>query len=84
MRSAAIFLFFDSLHSRRALLAQLGDALAAAFPPPSDDVNLPGFPMAVLHNLCCGTTTVLPDATLRSEMTRDPWKSAFKEGLKES
>jgi len=28
--------------------------------------------MAVLHNLCCGTTTVLPDATLRSEMTRDP------------
>ena len=52
------------------LLAQ-HRALAAAFPPPNDDVNLSGFPMAVLHNLCCGTTTVLPDVTLRSEMTRN-------------
>jgi acyl-CoA synthetase (AMP-forming)/AMP-acid ligase II len=55
--------------SHTVLLAQ-HRALAAAFPPPSDDVNLAGFPMAVLHNLCCGTTTVLPDMTLRAEMAR--------------
>ena len=35
-------------------------ALAAAFPSAADDVNLPGFPVAALHNLCCGSTTVLP------------------------
>jgi acyl-CoA synthetase (AMP-forming)/AMP-acid ligase II len=47
-------------------------ALASAFPAPDHDVNLAGFPMAVLHNLCCGTTTVLPDAELRAVMTDDP------------
>ena len=56
--------------SHDVLLAQ-HRALAAAFPPPADDVNLPGFPMAVLHNLCCGTTSVLPDAELRSTIAVD-------------
>jgi acyl-CoA synthetase (AMP-forming)/AMP-acid ligase II len=62
--------------SHSVLLAQ-HRALAAAFPPPAGDVNLAGFPMAVLHNLCCGTTTVLPDAALRAEMGRDP-EAAFR------
>ena len=36
------------------------EALAASFAARRADVNLPGFPMAALHNLCCGATTVLP------------------------
>ena len=43
------------------VLAAQHAALAAAFPPFAHEVNLPGFPVAVLHNLCCGATTVLPD-----------------------
>src|SRR5262245_42565861 len=57
--------------SHAVLLAQ-HRALSAAFPAPAGDVNLAGFPMAVLHNLCCGTTTVLPDVKLRAEMGREP------------
>jgi acyl-coenzyme A synthetase/AMP-(fatty) acid ligase len=51
--------------SHGVLLAQ-HNALLDAFPLPESDVNLPGFPLAVLHNLCRGTTTVLPSADLRS------------------
>ena len=51
--------------SHGVLLAQ-HRALLDAFPLPESDVNLPGFPLAVLHNLCRGTTTVLPSADLRS------------------
>jgi acyl-CoA synthetase (AMP-forming)/AMP-acid ligase II len=58
------------VRSHDVLLAQ-HRALAGAFPAPDGDVNLPGFPMAVLHNLCCGTTSVLPDAELRAAMTSD-------------
>jgi acyl-CoA synthetase (AMP-forming)/AMP-acid ligase II len=47
-------------------------ALAAAFPVDADDVNLPGFPVATIHNLCCGTTTVLPGADLRAMADADP------------
>jgi olefin beta-lactone synthetase len=46
-------------------------ALLAAFPLPDSDVNLPGFPLAVLHNVCRGITTVLPSADLRSMSTAD-------------
>jgi acyl-coenzyme A synthetase/AMP-(fatty) acid ligase len=53
------------------LLAQ-HHALLDAFPLPESDVNLPGFPLAVLHNLCRGTTTVLPTADLRSMAAADP------------
>src|SRR5690606_14945313 len=47
------------VRTHAVLLAQ-HRALCAAFPMPASDVNLPGFPLAVLHNLCCGTTTALP------------------------
>jgi acyl-CoA synthetase (AMP-forming)/AMP-acid ligase II len=53
------------------LLAQ-HRAIAAAFPVGPDDVNLPGFPVATIHNLCCGTATVLPGADLRSMADADP------------
>jgi acyl-coenzyme A synthetase/AMP-(fatty) acid ligase len=46
-------------------------ALVAAFPLPDSDVNLPGFPLAVLHNVCRGITTILPSADLRSMATAD-------------
>lgn len=58
------------IRTHDVLLAQ-HRVLAAAFPAPSGDVNLAGFPMAVLHNLCCGTTTVLPDPEVRSAMAHD-------------
>lgn len=53
------------------LLAQ-HRALATAFPLDGDDVNLPGFPMATIHNLCCGTATVLPSADLRAMADAEP------------
>jgi olefin beta-lactone synthetase len=53
------------------LLAQ-HRALADALPLDADDVNLPGFPVATLHNLCCGTATVLPSADLRTMADADP------------
>ena len=37
-------------------------ALDLAFPEPAGTVDLPAFPMAVLHNLACGDTTVLAPA----------------------
>jgi olefin beta-lactone synthetase len=46
-------------------------ALLSAFPLPDSDVNLPGFPLAVLHNVCRGITTVLPNADLRSMAAAD-------------
>ena len=36
-------------------------ALAAALPVVDGDVDLPGFPVAILHNLAAGVTTVVPD-----------------------
>jgi olefin beta-lactone synthetase len=53
------------------LLAQ-HHALADALPLAGDDVNLPGFPIATLHNLCCGIATVLPPADLRTMADADP------------
>ena len=58
------------VRSHAVLLAQ-HHALADAFPAPDGDVNLSGFAMAVLHNLCCGTTSVLPDAELRAVVASD-------------
>jgi len=53
------------------LLAQ-HRALASAIPLEHTDVNLPGFPLAALHNLCSGTTTVLAPADLRTMADADP------------
>jgi acyl-CoA synthetase (AMP-forming)/AMP-acid ligase II len=53
------------------LLAQ-HRALAAAIPLDDADVNLPGFPLATLHNLCCGTTTILAPADLRTMADAEP------------
>src|SRR5688572_27332322 len=46
--------------------------LTAAVPLDDGDVSLPGFPLAALHNLCCGTTTVIPPADLRSMASAEP------------
>jgi acyl-coenzyme A synthetase/AMP-(fatty) acid ligase len=59
------------VRTHAVLLAQ-HRALAAAFPVADDDINLPGFPVATIHNLCCGTATVLPGADLRSMTDADP------------
>ena len=53
------------------LLAQ-HRALAAAIPLDEGDVNLPGFPLATLHNLCCGTASIIPPADLRTMADADP------------
>lgn len=53
------------------LLAQ-HRALAAAIPLDDADVNLPGFPLATLHNLCCGTTSIIPPADLRAMADAEP------------
>ena len=53
-----------------AVLVAQHRALAATFPTSENDVNLPGFPVAALHNLCCGTTTVLPPATRLNDASR--------------
>ena len=53
------------------LLAQ-HRALAGAIPLDDSDVNLPGFPLATLHNLCCGTTTILASGDLRAMADAEP------------
>ncbi len=47
-------------------------ALAAAMPLEEGDINLPGFPLATLHNLCCGTTSIIPPGDLRAMADSDP------------
>jgi acyl-coenzyme A synthetase/AMP-(fatty) acid ligase len=46
------------VRTHAVLLAQ-HRALFNAFPVDAGDVNLAGFPLAVLHNLCCGSTSVI-------------------------
>lgn len=45
------------------LLAQ-HKALAEEFPHCSEEVDMPSFPVVVLHNLLCGITTIFPDVDL--------------------
>ena len=59
------------MRTHGVLLAQ-HRALASAIPLDDADVNLPGFPMATLHNLCCGTTSIIPPADLRAMADADP------------
>ncbi len=47
----------DRTHS---LLVAQHKALRTAFPDSEDDVDMTCFPVSVLHNLCCGVTSVLP------------------------
>lgn len=79
-RSAASVVSFSSGNTGRAkavvrthdvLIAQ-HHAIAAAVPLDRTEVNLPGFPLATLHNLCCGVTSVIPSADLRSMVDADP------------
>lgn len=51
----------DRTHA--SLLAQ-HHAIRAHWPDQSTDIDLPSFPVLVLHNLCCGIQTVLPDTDL--------------------
>ena len=59
------------VRSLKVLLAQ-HRAIAATVPPERDEVNLPGFPLATLHNLCCGITSVIAPADLRTMSHADP------------
>ena len=52
------------LRSHRLLAAQHA-ALAHALPVQPGDVDLPAFPVAVLHNLASGITSVMPDYPFR-------------------
>jgi olefin beta-lactone synthetase len=47
-------------------------ALCATVRLDAGDVNLPGFPLATLHNLCCGTTSIIPAADLRAMAAAEP------------
>jgi acyl-coenzyme A synthetase/AMP-(fatty) acid ligase len=47
-------------------------ALCATVRLEAGDVNLPGFPLATLHNLCCGTTSIIPAADLRAMAVAEP------------
>lgn len=52
------------LRSHRVLAAQ-HTALSRALPEQAGDVDMPAFAVAVLHNLACGVTSVIPDFPFR-------------------
>lgn len=54
------------------LLNAQHEALAEHFPHHDSDVDCPCFPVVVLHNLCCGVSTVLPAVDLRAPGQVDP------------
>jgi len=47
-------------------LIQQHKAIRHDWPDQPDDVLMPAFPVAVLHNLCCGIPTVLPAMNFRA------------------
>lgn len=47
------------------LLAAQHAAIARALPPHADDIDLPSFPIVILHNLAAGVTSVIPDFPFR-------------------
>ena len=57
--------------SHGALIAQ-HRALLAAFPVAADEVDMPAFPMVVLHNLCCGVPTILPPLDFKAPASVQP------------
>ncbi len=48
------------------LLSAQHHALAEHFPHRDDDVDLPAFPVVVLHDLCCGITAVVPPVDFKA------------------
>lgn len=58
------------VRAHAVLLAQ-HRALFNAFPIDATDVNLAGFPLAVLHNLCCGSTSVIAHDLSRAPSKQD-------------
>ena len=48
------------------------ESLSRHLPFRPGDVDMPAFPAVVLHNLCCGVTTVLPPVDLREPGAADP------------
>ncbi len=54
------------------LLIAQHHALAEHFPATDDEVDMPCFPVVVLHNLCCGITTVIPAVDFRAPAKVEP------------
>ncbi|KHD08488.1 hypothetical protein PN36_19505 [Candidatus Thiomargarita nelsonii] len=53
-------------------LIQQHQAIRHNWPVQVDDVLMPAFPVAVLHNLCCGIPTVLPAINFRVPAAVEP------------
>lgn len=58
-----------------SLLAQLY-AITALFPEGKSEIDLHSFPVMVLHSLCCGNSSILPDFDFAHPATVDPQKIA--------
>ncbi|MCW7547192.1 fatty acid CoA ligase family protein [Photorhabdus sp. APURE] len=56
-----------------SLLAQL-DAITALFSEGKSEIDLHSFPVMVLHSLCCGNSSILPDFDFAHPATVDPQK----------
>ncbi|WP_350306733.1 fatty acid CoA ligase family protein [Photorhabdus viridis] len=56
-----------------SLLAQLY-AIKAIFPGEKSEIDLHSFPVMVLHSLCCGNTSILPDFDFAHPATVDAQK----------
>lgn len=53
------------------LLSAQHHALAAHFPHQAGEVDLPAFPVVVLHDLCCGVTAAVPPIDFRAVAQAD-------------
>ena len=53
------------------LLAAQHHALAEHFPHADDEIDLPAFPVVVLHDLCCGITAVVPPVDFKAVASVD-------------
>ncbi|WP_434526068.1 fatty acid CoA ligase family protein [Photorhabdus asymbiotica] len=56
-----------------SLLAQLY-AIKALFPEEKNEIDLHSFPVMVLHSLCCGNSSILPNFDFSHPATVDPQK----------
>ena len=54
------------------LLTEQHIALKNEYPPKEGQVDMTCFPVVALHNLCCGTTTVMPAVDLANPAGVDP------------
>ena len=53
------------------LLSAQHRALAEHFPHAEDEIDLPAFPVVVLHDLCCGITAIVPPVDFKAVATAD-------------